>query len=954
MFESLVRHEIPVIPLTARHTLQQAAQAMAQCGDRSMVVLSLSGQYDHPPAHHILTTQALLSLFASGVAGTTPLSALQLPVLPTVQQGMWEAGQLQPLRSLSCSSYVGIVDAQGQVTSVVCYSDLMACLDSGVATNSRNLHASGVCVERTHEPNKCLLGGSNAQGSPIESVPLNNKFTSATILQEEENILDSLVQSVPGVLYQYILYPDGTTAFPYASPGMMDIYGCTAEEVMRSVRCVMDVIHPDDLAAVRASIDTSARDLSPWSAEYRVMLPQRGIRWLHGQAHAQRLQDGAILWHGYIHDITDRKQTQLALEKAERAADAANRAKSEFLAHMSHEIRTPMTSIIGLSEIGLSEYDSDKLRSYLGKIHASGRALLGLLNDILDFSKIEAGHLELNIQPFGIQTLLDSLNGLFAPMAADKGISLRFDLDPRIGSVCSGDELRLRQTLTNLIGNAIKFTSQGEVYVLVAPEDTQQQGGDIRFTVMDTGIGIAPQQRERIFQAFVQADSGIARKHGGTGLGLAICQQLIRMMGGLGLQLEHRAEGGSVFSFSIPLPAVPLDVTKNTVTPLCVSGQSSQQRPTHSAWHTAEPLQENSSKSVPLEDRALLYGRVLLVEDNVINQEVAEALLQRMGLTVTVADHGQMACDLVAEQAFDVILMDIQMPGMDGYEATRKIRLIHPQVPIIALTAAAMVEDRHKALEAGMNGHLGKPIDVAALRHALVRYLPKARNVCMPALPVATPSVALLDADTAIRRLGGDAVLYRRLVSALLAQMDEEYSPVLSDLQQAGIDTPIDQLILHGWHQKLHALKGAADNLGLNALGRTAHRVEAYIRRQQLPAVDLVEELGQVWQATQHVVQQYVQQGDVTIRNIPSDHGVLHKLSQFCGLESSVYDDLMQLLTAVQHSEFIPEERLTSIKVKLSPSLRQQHWKDIVTALNSFEFDRAAQLLRGLALAVSA
>lgn len=207
------------------------------------------------------------------------------------------------------------------------------------------------------------------------------------------------------------------------------------------------------------------------------------------------------------------------------------------------------------------------------------------------------------------------------------------------------------------------------------------------------------------------------------------------------------------------------------------------------------------------------------------------------------------------------------MPGMDGYETTRKIRQTHPRVPVIALTAAAMVEDRHKALEAGMNGHLGKPIDVAALRHVLARYLPKARTVSRSGQSSSANQAAVLDVDTAIRRLGGDAVLYRRLVSALVSQIDEEYAQVLYGLQQAGADVAMDSPMMHVWHQKLHALKGAAENLGLDALGRAVHRVETYVRREQLPPADLVSELGQVWQVTCQAVQQYVQQGAAALSN---------------------------------------------------------------------------------------
>ncbi|WP_052501704.1 PAS domain-containing hybrid sensor histidine kinase/response regulator [Thiomicrospira microaerophila] len=445
----------------------------------------------------------------------------------------------------------------------------------------------------------------------------------------------------------------------------------------------------DDEKRQLESLEKTGR-YGPFEKEY---IRKDGTRYpvlLHGFK-TQTLEGRDVIW-SIIQDISETK-------KAQQAAEAANRAKSEFLANMSHEIRTPMNGIIGMSELGLKETDPQKMHHQLKRVNESGRLLLGIINDILDFSKIEAGMLELDPQPFQLRQLKDELNSLFIGMAQDKGLDFGVYCDCTDNCVTClyGDNLRLRQILTNLIGNAIKFTARGEVrleIVLKYPKNSQiDNQAWLAFSIKDTGIGMSPEQQAKLFKAFTQADTSITRKHGGTGLGLVISEKLVRLMGGDDIHIQSELGKGSVFSFSVTMP-------------LCDDEQRKQL--------ISQPH---------FSDHSQLLGRILLVEDNEINQEVAGEMLRQIGVSFEVAENGQVAVDKAKTQAFDLILMDIQMPVMDGYQACRAIRAFNPTIPIIALTAAAMVEDKNKALAAGMNDHLAKPLDSEALYRVLSREL---------------------------------------------------------------------------------------------------------------------------------------------------------------------------------------------------------------------------------------
>jgi PAS domain S-box-containing protein len=529
---------------------------------------------------------------------------------------------------------------------------------------------------------------------------------------QESNQLNR--QIIAGAQEGIIVYgPD--LRFKVWNPFMENISGIAAEKVLgRFAHEIFPFLTEDK---VMPRLKRALNGEHPGQVEFRFEVGDAGQSgWASDLTSPLRDSHGAVIGViGIVRNITEVKHAELAMRElndrlearvAERttelanamqAAATANMAKSVFLANMSHEIRTPMNAIIGLTHLALQHVSDARGRDYLDRIQQSAHHLLGILNDILDVSKIEADKLELEHIDFELQDVLDTFVNLVGDRAAAKGLALVFDVAPDVPRHLTGDPLRLGQVLVNYGNNAVKFTERGEIRVAVSLLERAGAEVTLRFAVRDTGVGIAPDRVGRLFNSFEQADASTSRQYGGTGLGLSIARRLAQMMGGE-VGVDSRPGEGSTFWFTARVGC---------------SGQ------------LAAPAGAPGPDALPLPAGAAPGAvRVLVVDDNEVNLLIAREMLRSAGLSVETADNGAQALSRLGETPFDVVLMDMQMPVMDGLEATRQIRQLPglQRLPVLAMTANAMAVDRERCLQAGMDDVLVKPLAPADLIAAVQRW----------------------------------------------------------------------------------------------------------------------------------------------------------------------------------------------------------------------------------------
>ncbi len=620
------------------------------------------------------------------------------------------------------------------------------------------------------------------------------KLAEEALRESEERFRGTFENAAVG-----IAHVDVNGRFLRVNEKLCEIVGYTREELLGMT--FQEITCPEDLAAdLEQFTPLMQGDLPSFSREKRYIRKDGAVVWVALSVALQRdaagRPDNTI---SIFQDISKRKRLEEELRHAKEAAEAANRAKDEFLANVSHEIRTPMNAILGMSELVLDTPLTDDQRQCLRTVKSAADNLLGIINDLLDFSKIEAGKLELDSVGFSLRAALGDTVRALAVRAHRKGLELVWHVQPDVADALVGDAGRLRQVLLNLVGNAVKFTDDGEVVVQaeVAGDPGPEGQIGLRFTVRDTGIGIPQDRQERIFRAFEQEDTSTTRKYGGTGLGLTIAARLVALMGGK-ITVESAPGRGSTFAFTAWFARQDEGRRKKDEMKTSLASDSS---------FILHP------SSFPL--------RILVAEDNEFNAQLLEQLLVRRGHRVRLANNGRDALSLAEEGAFDLLLLDVHMPELDGFQVVQAIRkrerTVRGHLPVIALTARARNEDRQRCLAAGMDDFLAKPIQAAKLWEVIDR-------VVAARPPADRPAPGLLDPGVLLAACGADAIILEKICQAFRARLPDH----LAAVQEALRDRDAARL-----REAAHKLCGMVAAFSTVA-GGVASDVEDYAARGQL------------------------------------------------------------------------------------------------------------------------
>jgi len=643
-----------------------------------------------------------------------------------------------------------------------------------------------------------LSPGGEYLGHVGLSADITQRKQADEALRSSEEKFRQLAENVREVFW---MMPPAANEFLYVSPAYEQVWGRTCDSVYQDPISWAESIHPDDVARAHRLFAKQIQG-EPVESEYRIRTPDGQEKWIRDRAFPIRDQAGELIRIvGIAEEITDQKRREEELIHAGEAAEAANQAKSRFLANMSHEIRTPMNGVLGMLQLLVGTDLTPEQQGFAKVAQNSGRALLTLIDGILDLSKIEARKITLEKLSFNLHHTIEEVGEPLRVQAEAKGLRFYSRVSPETPPFVRGDVHRLRQVLTNLVGNAIKFTERGEVTLYTALESQGDGTATIRFAIADTGIGIRPEQVAGLFSPFVQADASTTRRYGGTGLGLAISKQLVEMMEGT-IGVDSREGRGSTFWFTAVFGLATADLEQP-------AGQRKDERGAI------------RGRTAPVRKDA----RILVAEDNATNRDVILAQLQKLGYRADAVCDGAEAVTALQpgnalQGVYDLVLMDCEMPVMDGFEATSRIRASIPGIPIVAVTADAMSGDRDRCLSKGMNDYLSKPVDLKELANVLAKWLPISGSgdaAQTPAPRDGEQADAVFNVEALLRRLMGDRQLAGTIVKGFLQDAPLQLNILRERLNQG--DAP-------GARRQAHLLKGAAATVSAERLRGIALEME--------------------------------------------------------------------------------------------------------------------------------